>query len=206
MNFGTILLVLLLSCRLCRRLVESRLRLMPARSSTSRALSTTRSSRASEERPGAARPLWSCRQGTVHICSSRPSRTSPSSHPGEEERRRLGRSDRAVLLGPADAGRAGPGRLYRGGQQQLLPAVARHERGRRPPPRPKAVSRPLRQCPLDAGHLFQAPGVRLRIPPSAGSGSGEAPNPVGYNRVYVHLDGDFSYQSWWKNFRAAGSL
>ena len=42
----------------------------------------------------------------------------------------------------------------------------------------------------------------LRIPPSAGSGSGESPNPVGYNRVYVHLDGDFSYQAWWKNFRA----
>ena len=42
----------------------------------------------------------------------------------------------------------------------------------------------------------------LRIPPSAGSGSGVAPNPVGYNRVYVHLDGDFSYEAWWKNLRA----
>ncbi len=42
----------------------------------------------------------------------------------------------------------------------------------------------------------------LRIPPSAGSGSGVAPNPVGYNRVYVHLDDDFSYEAWWKNFRA----
>jgi hypothetical protein len=42
----------------------------------------------------------------------------------------------------------------------------------------------------------------LRIPPSAGSGSGVAPNPVGYNRLYVHLDGDFSYQAWWQNFRA----
>ena len=42
----------------------------------------------------------------------------------------------------------------------------------------------------------------LRIPPSAGSGSGVAPNPVGYNRVYVHVDGDFSWQAWWKNLRA----
>ena len=42
----------------------------------------------------------------------------------------------------------------------------------------------------------------LRMPPSAGSGSGVAPNPVGYNRVYVHLDGEFSYEAWWKNFRA----
>lgn len=43
----------------------------------------------------------------------------------------------------------------------------------------------------------------LRIPPSAGSGSGEAPNPVGYNRVYVWLDKDpFDYDHWWRAFRA----
>jgi hypothetical protein len=42
----------------------------------------------------------------------------------------------------------------------------------------------------------------LRIPPTAGSGSGEAPNPVGYNRVYVHVDGDFTYDAWWKGLRA----
>jgi hypothetical protein len=38
----------------------------------------------------------------------------------------------------------------------------------------------------------------LRLPPSAGSASGVLPNPVGYNRVYVHLDGPFSYEAWWK--------
>ena len=38
----------------------------------------------------------------------------------------------------------------------------------------------------------------LRIPPSAGSASGVLPNPVGYNRVYVHLDGAFSYEAWWQ--------
>ena len=42
----------------------------------------------------------------------------------------------------------------------------------------------------------------LRIPPTAGSGSGVVPNPVGYNRVYVHVDGEFSYQQWWKDLRA----
>jgi hypothetical protein len=42
----------------------------------------------------------------------------------------------------------------------------------------------------------------LRIPPSAGSGSGESPNPVGYNRAYVHVDGKFGYQQWWENLRA----
>jgi hypothetical protein len=38
----------------------------------------------------------------------------------------------------------------------------------------------------------------LRIPPSAGSASGVLPNPVGYNRVYVHLDEPFSYEAWWR--------
>jgi len=40
----------------------------------------------------------------------------------------------------------------------------------------------------------------LRIPPSAGSASGVLPNPVGYNRVYVHCGGKFSYDAWWENF------
>ena len=42
----------------------------------------------------------------------------------------------------------------------------------------------------------------LRIPPTAGSGSGVSPNPAGYNRVYVHLDGSFDYRQWWKNLKA----
>jgi hypothetical protein len=42
----------------------------------------------------------------------------------------------------------------------------------------------------------------LRIPPTAGSGSGDSPNPVGYNRVYVHVDGEISYDQWWTNLRA----
>jgi hypothetical protein len=42
----------------------------------------------------------------------------------------------------------------------------------------------------------------LRIPPTAGSGSGVSPNPAGYNRVYVHLDSSFDYQQWWKNLKA----
>ena len=41
----------------------------------------------------------------------------------------------------------------------------------------------------------------IRIPPSAGSGSGVAPNPVGYNRVYVYIDGEFSYEKWWAALR-----
>jgi hypothetical protein len=42
----------------------------------------------------------------------------------------------------------------------------------------------------------------LRLPPSAGSASGVLPNPVGYNRVYVHLDGEFNYANWWEGLKA----
>jgi hypothetical protein len=38
----------------------------------------------------------------------------------------------------------------------------------------------------------------LRLPPSAGSASGVLPNPVGYNRVYVHLDEPFSIDAWFR--------
>jgi hypothetical protein len=42
----------------------------------------------------------------------------------------------------------------------------------------------------------------FRVPPSAGSGSGVAANPVGYNRVYVYLDrGALDYESWWDGLR-----
>lgn len=42
----------------------------------------------------------------------------------------------------------------------------------------------------------------IRLPPSAGSASGVLPNPLGYNRVYVHCGAGFSYDAWWENFRA----
>ena len=46
----------------------------------------------------------------------------------------------------------------------------------------------------------------LRIPPSAGSASGVLPNPVGYNRVYVHVGIDFSWEKWWEGLRAGRSF
>jgi len=42
----------------------------------------------------------------------------------------------------------------------------------------------------------------LRIPPSAGSASGVLPNPVGYNRVYVHCGETLDYDHWWEGLRA----
>jgi len=36
----------------------------------------------------------------------------------------------------------------------------------------------------------------IRIPPSAGSASGVLPNPVGYNRAYVHIGDQFTPDAW----------
>ena len=42
----------------------------------------------------------------------------------------------------------------------------------------------------------------LRMPPSAGSASGVLANPVGYNRVYVHVDGELDYDKWWRGLKS----
>ncbi|MCS7306843.1 MAG: hypothetical protein NZ602_17260 [Thermoguttaceae bacterium] len=77
--------------------------------------------------------------------------------------------------------------------------VAEEKEGR---PRDKA------QFPGRWGHglwgqyiYFQILECGFRLPPSAGSGTGLWPNPLGYNRVYVHLEGPPSWQAWWENFR-----
>ncbi len=46
----------------------------------------------------------------------------------------------------------------------------------------------------------------LRVPPSAGSASGVLPNPLGYNRVYVQVGEDFTYQRWWDGLKAGRSF
>src|SRR5262249_5778026 len=46
----------------------------------------------------------------------------------------------------------------------------------------------------------------LRIPPSAGSASGVLPNPVGYNRVYVHLEHGFTSDAWWSGLEKGRSF
>jgi len=43
---------------------------------------------------------------------------------------------------------------------------------------------------------YHALNCGLRLPPSAGSASGVLPNPVGYNRAYVHVEGPFTYEKW----------
>ena len=46
----------------------------------------------------------------------------------------------------------------------------------------------------------------IRIPPSAGSASGVLPNPVGYNRVYVHTGKPLTYAKWWQGLKAGRSF
>lgn len=46
----------------------------------------------------------------------------------------------------------------------------------------------------------------LRIPPSAGSASGVLPNPVGYNRVYVHTGQALKWTDWWNGLKAGRSF
>ena len=46
----------------------------------------------------------------------------------------------------------------------------------------------------------------LRVPPSAGSASGVLPNPVGYNRVWVHCGPELTWAKWWDGLRAGRSF
>ena len=45
----------------------------------------------------------------------------------------------------------------------------------------------------------------LRLPPTAGSGSGQVNSPPGHNRLYVHTEHAFSPQKWWRGL-AAGQV
>jgi len=53
---------------------------------------------------------------------------------------------------------------------------------------------------------YHALNCGLRLPPSAGSASGVLPNPVGYNRVYVHVDGELTWDKWWEGLAAGRSF
>jgi hypothetical protein len=49
---------------------------------------------------------------------------------------------------------------------------------------------------------YHALNCGIKLPPSAGSASGVLPNPVGYNRVYVHVDGELTWDKWFAGLRA----
>jgi len=49
---------------------------------------------------------------------------------------------------------------------------------------------------------FRLLNCGVKLPPSAGSGSGANSNPAGYNRMYAYVDGPFSYEKWTESARA----
>jgi hypothetical protein len=57
---------------------------------------------------------------------------------------------------------------------------------------------------MDVYYRFLNCGFRL--PVSAGSASGVKAAPLGYNRVYVKLDGPFSYDRWFRSLKAGHSV
>ena len=74
-------------------------------------------------------------------------------------------------------------------------------------------ARPVDRLPPPRGNgtwvqeiFYYALNSGLRIAPSAGSASGVLANPVGYNRAYVHLDGEPSYEKWMEGLRAGRSF
>jgi hypothetical protein len=46
----------------------------------------------------------------------------------------------------------------------------------------------------------------MRIAPSAGSGCGFGPNPAGLSRVYVHCEGELTWDKWWEGLRTGRSV
>jgi hypothetical protein len=48
--------------------------------------------------------------------------------------------------------------------------------------------------------------ICFRLPVSAGTGSGSTQSPLGYNRVYVHVDRAFNYQDWFEALRSGHSF
>jgi hypothetical protein len=50
--------------------------------------------------------------------------------------------------------------------------------------------------------MYRYWNIGWMVPPSAGAASGVLPNPVGYNRMYVNLDGEFNVEKWYEGVRA----
>ncbi len=73
--------------------------------------------------------------------------------------------------------------------------------------------RDQRQFPGPAGFVDYCLGLYyrylnlgFRVPPSAGTGSGVMPNPVGYDRIYAHVEGPFSIEKWYAAIRDGKSF
>jgi hypothetical protein len=103
-----------------------------------------------------------------------------------------------VAAGRVDSIQLAGSYLHRGGIESAWPGCRPPDPSRFPGPQG-----PARWAETIYFHLLNC---GLRIPPTAGSGSGLTPNPLGYNRVYVHLDQPFTYDAWWRALRAGRVL
>lgn len=56
------------------------------------------------------------------------------------------------------------------------------------------------------GLMYRYWNLGWMVPPSAGSASGVLPNPVGYNRMYVRISGDFSVEKWYAGVKAGAVM
>jgi hypothetical protein len=56
------------------------------------------------------------------------------------------------------------------------------------------------------GLYYRFLNLGYHVPPSAGTGTGVMPSPAGYDRLYAHIDGDFSVEKWYRAIRDGRSF
>ena len=125
---------------------------------------------------------------------------------GPQAQGRVDRRREAVLVGRAGVGR--------GGQVDSIGMANNHMcRDRMYETEAWGKPRVVERCPAPRGNGYWTQEIYyhllncgLRIPPSAGSASGVLPNPVGYNRVYVHVGKELTWEKWWEGLRAGRSF
>ena len=103
-----------------------------------------------------------------------------------------------VASGMLDSVALAHGRLLRDGEP-------RHKKAVFPGDRP--ADKTLYPAPHGVGFwsqdiYYHLLNCGLRIAPSAGGGSGDSDNPVGYNRVYVQCGDKLDPATWWRNLKA----
>ena len=76
----------------------------------------------------------------------------------------------------------------------------------KPPQRDRAAAGAAGQWFLDAGGLLPFAQLWPAHPAIGGQRLGVLPNPVGYDRVYVHVGKGLTWEKWWNGLRAGRSF
>jgi hypothetical protein len=85
-------------------------------------------------------------------------------------------------------------------------SVANHEAWGRPCDRARYGPSELADAFCSQDIYYRVLDAGFRIAPAAGSASGAISNPLGYNRVYVHVPNPPTYDAWWSALRAGHSF